>query len=321
MKDLFSLTPENLQTMQIVDWGYTEQMQATSFDKLQNWVENNEHEPLGYLADERMLKRKNLELIYPFAKSAFVFLFDYTSSKKSLEELAPENKVASYALGFEDQDYHYWIQEKLHLIQAELKKEVGEFEFGISLDIHPVLERDLAYRSGLGWFGKNSMLISRSLGSYFLIGSIIIDRKLNLNQRELETDHCGSCTRCLEACPTKAINNDRTVNAKKCISTYTIELFKDAPAPEGYPTATHEVFGCDICQEVCPWNLKPMARADETQFSENSLIEFFNRPIEVIYDQVNQMSNREYKRFFAKTSLERLGKKGLLKNLDKFITD
>ena len=199
------------------------------------------------------------------------------------------------------------------MLEIAASLEVDDYD--ISLDVHPVLERDLAYRAGLGWFGKNSMLIHQNFGSYFLIGSLILHEKLDLTQRHLETDHCGNCRRCIDACPTQAIlENERTLDTKKCISTYTIEIFKEAPAPDGYPNVSNEIFGCDICQEVCPWVKK---NAGETKLDSSWLVEFFDRSQGEIYNEISSLSNKEFKTKFRSTSLERLGKKGLLKNLKR----
>jgi epoxyqueuosine reductase len=208
----------------------------------------------------------------------------------------------------------------LNEIGEKLKIDLPELEYKISLDVHPVLERDLAYRSGLGWFGKNSMLINQENGSYTLIGSLLLNQKLELPIKSPASDHCGTCTRCIDACPTNAIDGDmRVIESKKCISTFTIEQFKDGPAPSGFPVETKEVFGCDICQEVCPWNNKPLAKAIPEE-SASELVKFFNRDIQTIHDDISAMSNNAYKRFFKGTSFERSGKRGLLKNLKLYLS-
>lgn len=309
MKDLLNLSAEKLKEIQVIDWGYTEELQARTYEAYSNWVEAGYFEPLKYLADDRKNKRKDLSLVFPKAQSALVFLFDYRAAKNYQENIKPENRIAAYTVGFDDEDYHYWIKAKLDQIASELNFR----DYNISLDVHPVLERDLAYRAGLGWFGKNSMLINRNYGSYFIIGSLILHDKLNLNTPEIDVDHCGNCRKCIEACPTNAIlENSRTLDAKKCISTYTIEVFKESEPPEGYPVQSNEIFGCDICQEVCPWvNKNHLNDPIESSW----LIDFFNRSQREIYEEVSGWSNKDFKLKFKNTSLERLGKKGLLKNL------
>lgn len=317
MQKLLSISQQKLRSFKISDWAYTEELKSKTYNEYLKWVEDENHGPLKYLADERKLKRENLNLIYPECISAISFLFNYTDSKKNQSQSNPDFKVASYVTGFEDQDYHFWIKDKLKQIGELLKKDVNGLEYFITLDVHPVLERDLAYRSGLGWFGKNSMLISREFGSYTLIGSLLLNKKIDLTFRDLEPDHCGSCTRCIDACPTKAIYEDaRVIDSNKCISTFTIETFRDEKPPQGYPVESHEVFGCDICQEVCPWNNKPLNNAQAAP--ESSLINFFNRDLDLIILDIEQMSNKGFKIFFKNTSFERVGKRGLLKNLKHY---
>jgi epoxyqueuosine reductase len=305
VNSLFNLSTEKLHSWQIIDWGYTEEDIPLSLKYYDNWVKKNYHGPLIYMADERKEKRKSLSSFYPAFQSALVFLFDYKKAAKANQQ-NQNYQFAAYTKGFDGLDYHLWIKDKLDLIA----KEIGITDYVLSIDAQPVLERDLAYRAGLGWFGKNSMLINQKEGSFFLISSILLPKKLNLARRSVATDHCGNCTRCLDACPTQAIVADRVVDAAKCISTFTIELFKDADAPKGYPTERGEIFGCDICQEVCPWNHKPLSTVTEQLHK----VEF-----EKIFAQTDleNISNREFRRLFKHTSLERTGRVGFLKNLTK----
>jgi epoxyqueuosine reductase len=318
MKDLFNISKQELAAAQIVQWGYTEQLEPTTYQQFLGWIDQNLHGPLKYLADERKTKRQSLKEVFPECESALVFLFDYRKAKKFQEMQDPLFKVASYTTGFDDQDYHYWIKEKLEKIGKKLKTHFGDLEFKITLDVHPVLERDLAQRSGLGWFGKNSMLINQEFGSYNLIGSLLLTQKILVTKASLEVDHCGSCNRCILACPTNAIlDENRSIDASKCISNFTIELFKDEAPPVGYPANSHEIFGCDICQEVCPWNDKSLKKV--TDLPESKMVDFFNRELKDIYQNIEVMSNREYKEFFKHTSFERTGKKGFLKNLKYYL--
>lgn len=151
------------------------------------------------------------------------------------------------------------------------------------------------------------MLINQKHGSFFLISALLLDKDLELESRILDADHCGNCTKCMDACPTNAIVDNKVIDANKCISTFTIELFKEAEAPEGYPTERGEIFGCDICQEVCPWNQKPLFNSPMGQAADFEGL-FAKTKLE-------EISNREFKRIFKGTSLERTGRKGLLKNL------
>lgn len=312
MQDLLSIPVEKLEGLGLCDWAYTEDLSAKSYDQFSAWIKSNLHGVLGYLSDERKEKRRSLSEVYPQTQSALIFLFDYTGEKKRLISEDSKLKVASYASAFGKRDYHFEIKERIQSIMQELEV----LDYKIIVDTAPVLERDLAYRAGLGWFGKNSMLISKAHGSYFLIGSVLLTQKLQLGTREVETDHCGHCTKCLEACPTEAIRGDRTLVADRCISTYTIEVFKESEPPKGYPTQTSEVFGCDICQEVCPWNSKPIKNA---VFSPNEETLLPNKSAQELIDWLSQMSKREFKRVFKDTVMERTGRDGLIKNLNKLI--
>jgi len=325
MRKLLDLDQKLLEDLGIVDWGYTEEAVPKSFDRYESWVEKGNHGPLGYLSDHRKDLRKSLEAVKENFESAIVFLFSYAPEKAALEKFYKSKesnglKVAGYSVSFEGHDYHYKIKEKLELLGHKIDK-----PFKISLDIQPVLERDLAYRSGLGWFGKNSMLINRKKGSFNMIGALLFEEKLPISKQPIETDHCGQCTACFDMCPTDAIDlPNRQIIANKCISTFTIELFKENEAPVGYERA-EEIFGCDLCQDICPWN-KRMEREGEFSLDQawptkrsKELVEFFlARPPLEIKNELESMSNKAYIRKFKGTSFERTGRVGLLKNLKKF---
>lgn len=302
MKPIKNISVNDLQSMQIVDWGYSSESVPTSLTHYESWLANGYEGPLNYMADERKTLRSDIKNFFPEFKSAIVFLFDYTASAKK-NKFDNDYKFAAFTKGYDGVDYHYWIREKLDILATKLNLK----NYKLSIDAQPVLERDLAYRSGLGWFGKNSMLINRKHGSFFLISAILLDCDLGLETKAVDSDHCGNCTKCIDACPTDAIVDNKTIDANKCISTFTIELFKEAPAPIGYPTERGEIFGCDICQEVCPWNQKPLFNATMGESA------YFER----LYEQTDleAISNREFRRIFKGTSLERTGRVGLLKNL------
>jgi len=277
-------------------------------------VSNSHHGDLNYLSDHRLNLRSDIKNIFPEFKSALVFLFSYQETKKWMIE-NNRHEIASYALGFEGEDYHFNIKRKLKIIADYL-----QIPFHFSLDTQPVLERDLAYRAGLGWFGKNSMLISKKHGSYFIIGSLFLDKTLNTFTKTLETDHCGSCTRCADLCPTSAIDvSSRTLIADKCISTFTIETMKEKDPPEGFQNSRGEIFGCDICQDVCPWNKRPLTKflgslklKDEFKFLKEL---FYETPKSKLKEFIESLSGRAWKNKLAGTCFDRPGKKGWLKNL------
>jgi epoxyqueuosine reductase len=309
-----SLSLEFLNSIGVSEFGYTEESIPHSLKNYQDWVKNQNHGILNYLADHRQDLRADIKNIFPEFQSALVFLFPYEGARKDSDE-----KVASYAFAFEGADYHDVLRKRLEVIIAELKREFGEFKYSMSIDMQPVLERDLAYRAGLGWFGKNSMLINRKHGSYFLIASLFLDRKINAKQTYLENDHCGTCSACVEACPTQAIDpTSRTLKANLCLSTFTIEQFKEAEPPSGFQNSRGEIFGCDICQDVCPWNSKPLERAEKKSRGDLSL--FFARSHQEIFEDINKMSLSQFKRFFAGSVFLRTGKRGILKSIKAWLT-
>ncbi len=321
MKDLLHIKIEQLNALDILDWGYTEDLIPTTLKKYEKWVEKKLHQPLSYMGDERFEKRKNLKNFYPECKSALVFLFPYITEKKAQQKLNLKTQISSYAYAFEGIDYHYAIKERLEKIKTLLKESDSSIEVNFSIDAQPVLERDLAYKTGLGWFGKNSMIINKEHGSYFFIASILVNKKLEIkNINKLETDHCGTCTNCIDDCPTLAIDpNTRTIITDKCISTYTIELFKDETSPpKGYENQSY-VFGCDICQEVCPWNTKPITNAKEINLDKKIHHQLNQTANLENIDQLKNESNRSFRKIFEFSPISRTGKIGFLKNISNQI--
>jgi epoxyqueuosine reductase len=315
-----------LEKLSIRKVGYTDLSRPLSFDKYLQWVEKGDYIPLSYLADHRKELRSDLKNYYPEFKSALVFAFDYTRNKKTLEEIYHSDasnglKISSYVFGFDGIDYHIELRDRMHKLLEQLKSKYSNLSASYTLDMHPVLERDLAHKTGLGWFGKNSMLINKEIGSFFMIGSLLLDQTFKIEPVNLEADHCGTCTACVDACPTDAIDvENRTIISNKCISTWTIEIFDDLKPIEGHlEKAQGEIFGCDICQDVCPWNIKELERTEGglLRGEKNYLLKsfFLERPIEQIQQELEGMSNKAFVRKFKGTALERTGRKGLLKNI------
>lgn len=239
------------------------------YSVFESWLNAGRHGTMNYLAEERSrARRSDPKQILPECKSILVLAVPYSFSPRRNEE--PEEKelknpgelsglrgekkdygkIASYALG---DDYHDIIPPRLQLIVEFIEEQVGhKIPNRYYTDTGPILERELAQRAGLGWIGKNSMLINPKAGSYFLLAEILLGIELEPDD-PITTDHCGTCTRCIEACPTQCILPNRTLDARRCISYLTIEL-KDDIAPELRPLMDDWIFGCDICQQVCPWN-------------------------------------------------------------------
>ena len=306
---------ELLDSLGILEWGYTEESSPHSFFQFESWA-NKDAGPLSYLQDHRLELRRDIKNVYPEFQSALVFLFSYQNEKKFLLE-NNRHEIAGYAVGFNGEDYHFEIGRRLKILFEHLN--LPHADFKISLDIQPILERDLAFRAGLGWFGKNSMLISRDHGSYFLIGSLLLNQKLNVSPKEGSPDHCGKCSLCIDACPTQAINPEtRTIQASLCLSTFTIETMNEASAPPGYEKSRGEIFGCDICQDVCPWNKKVIRLKDlsgDINREVQRLMNWLSQDPQVIMKELEVMSKRGVKKFFQGTVFERPGKIGWIKNL------
>lgn len=292
-----------LDELGIGDYSYTEELTPRTLSHYKKWIERGLQGPLSYLSDERKDIRENLKTFFPEAQSALVFLFPYKKKMNS-------GRIASFISGFGDRDYHEVIETHLTEIAKKLQEQYPELIFKISIDKHPVLDRDLAFRAGLGWFGKSSMLIHPKLGTLHLIGSILLSQKFDHPLRKVEADYCGACQRCMETCPTKAIIEPKVVEASKCISCFTLEHFKKVAAPEGYENQSY-IAGCDRCQEVCPWNKKHLISEGELTPLEKS----FEKKNEEIQKEIEALSKKDYLRRFRGTSFYRLGKRGFLKNL------
>lgn len=319
---------EQIKKWGVVDYSYTSMAVPETLLHYNEWVKKNLHLPLHYLEGERQSKRQSLKEFWPEFQSAVVFLFSYHETHQALQHFYQDDKkwnglkLGSYTLGFRGEDYHHLLKERLMEIGESLKSQNPSLEYRLTLDTHPVLERDLAFRAGLGWFGKNSMMINRHHGSFFIIGSLLLNQSIHQEEKIIETDHCGQCTACIDACPTRAIDPDtRTIIAEDCISTFTIEQFKlDSVPSEKMTLKSGHIFGCDICQDVCPWN-KRIDRQMENhsvQFNEKQtmIADFFLRSDkQELAATLEKMTEGEFKRKFAGTSFERSGRRGLLKNL------
>ncbi len=308
-----------LETLGILDWGYTEESIPSSLSHFNQWIAAGHAGPLNYLKDHRRALREDVKNVWPEFQSAVVFLFSYQAPKKWLMD-HEKYQVAGYSLGFEGEDYHHALKSRLLKISDHLQLKSPELKTFITLDAQPVLERDLAFRAGLGWFGKNSMLIHQKEGSYFLIGSLLLNQKLIVSPITLESDHCGQCVACVDACPTNAIDpNSRTLIASKCISTFTIEIMKEADPPLGFDKSRGEIFGCDICQDVCPWNKKVLLRVSgvfDLKERFNFLREWFLGSNLVKFKSIlTESTNRGFRKKIFGTAFDRPGREGWLKNL------
>jgi epoxyqueuosine reductase len=217
----------------------------------------------------------------------------------------PTGRVAAYAWG---DDYHIVLVERLEQLVAYIEADLGEsIPYRIYTDTGPVLERDLAQRAGLGWIGKNTCLINPKVGSYYVLGEVLLGIALEPDA-PFEADRCGSCTRCLEACPTRCILPDRTIDARRCIAYLTIELKGSIPV-ELRPAIGNWVFGCDICQEVCPWNQHFASAQYEAAFAPRPGL-----PAPPLMDELS-LTPQEFNRKFRRSPVRRARRRGYLRNV------
>jgi epoxyqueuosine reductase len=230
---------------------------ARAFDE---WLERGYAGEMDYMP-RTAEKRRDSRLPFPTAKSAIVVGLDYGGRE-------PSGPVARYARG---DDYHDVLLERLRLLHARVDEIVGASVSGKAyVDTGPILERDLARRAGLGWFGKNTMLINPKRGSFFFLGELLLDLELEPDA-PFASDHCGTCRACIEACPTGAIVEERVLDSNRCISYLTIELKGQIPA-EWHDAIGEMIYGCDVCQDVCPWNVRFARDLREPAFRARELI-------------------------------------------------
>ena len=271
--------------------------------RLESWLKNLYHGEMSYMEnhfDKRLDPRKLVE----GSKSVISLSYNYFPEEKL--KIINDLKISKYAYG---EDYHEVIKEILHEMVAELKKEIGDFECRVFTDSAPILERSWAQRSGVGWVGKNANLITKNHGSFFFLAEIITD--LELAEDSATADHCGSCRRCIDACPTDAIVSEREIDGSKCISYATIEL-KDS-IPESFRGKMEDwMFGCDICQDVCPWNRFAKPHQQE-KFKPNTLLQQYGN------EAWPELTQEIFSEIFRKSPVKRTKYAGLKRNID-FIT-
>lgn len=271
---------------------------AAAFDE---WIEHGYAGEMHYMA-RGADKRRDTRLPVPGAASAIVVGLDYGGAE-------PSGPVARYARG---DDYHDIMIQKLRDLQRWIGREVGGPVRGKAyVDTGPILERELARRAGLGWFGKNTMLINPERGSYFFLGALLVELGLAADG-PFEADRCGSCTQCLDACPTNALAEPRVLDATKCISYLTIEA-KGAIPEELRPMVGELVYGCDICQEVCPWNVRFARELEEgSPFGAREVIA--EKDARTLARGILAMSQEEFTAAFRRSPMKRAKLRGLKRN-------
>jgi len=272
--------------------------------RLEQWLSKGMNGGMKYMENYFEL-RVNPQKLVPGARSVITLLLNYYPAVQSRQT---NNKVSRYALG---EDYHTVIRTKLNQFLASIKEKLGDVNGRGFVDSAPVLERTWAQRSGLGWVGKNGNLINKNSGSFFFIATLITDIELEYDD-PLAKDYCGSCTRCIDACPTGAILDNKIVNGSRCISYYTIEL-KDMLIPEEMKGKFDNwLFGCDVCQEVCPWN-RFSSPTHEAAFSPvPEILNFSTQDWE-------ELTEENFKKIFRHSPIRRAKFSGIKRNL-RFIS-
>ena len=270
---------------------------------LENWLQKGYNGSMSYMENHFDLRVDPTKLV-PGAKSVITLLLNYFPAEEQNEE-APQ--VSKYAYG---KDYHEVIRSKLKVFLQILKENIGDISGRGFTDSAPVLERSWAEKSGLGWVGKNGNLITKDTGSFFFIATLITDLELEPDNPFIK-DYCGTCTRCIDDCPTDAILPGKVIDGSKCISYFTIEL-KDLLIPEKMKgTFENKLFGCDICQDVCPWN-RFSRPTTETEFTPLHEILNFSK------NDWEELTEESFKIIFKKSPLKRSKFEGIKRNL-KFL--
>jgi len=267
--------------------------------RLEQWLAQGHHGSMTYM-ERNFDKRLDPTKLVPGAKSVVSLLYNYYPSAKQSDKEAP--KLSKYAYG---KDYHFVVKEKLKELMHSIEEEIGEVSGRAFVDSAPVLDKAWAAKGGLGWLGKHSNLISKKTGSFFFIAELIID--LPLEADTPVTDHCGSCTACIDACPTDAIIAPYQVDGSKCISHFTIEL-KDAIPQEVKGKFDNWAFGCDVCQDVCPWN-RFSTPHQEPEFEPSP--ELMN----LTKNEWHEITEVVFNRLFKKSAVQRTQFSGLQRNL------
>ncbi len=269
--------------------------------RLEQWLNKNMHGEMQYM-ENHFDKRLDPRLLVDGAKSVISLLLNYYPHETQSEN---SYKVSKYAYG---QDYHHVIKSKLRQLQEFISEEIGEVNGRAFVDSAPVLDKAWAAKSGLGWMGKHSNLLTQQIGSFYFIAELIVDLELEYNSPV--TDHCGSCTACIDACPTEAIVEPYVVDGSKCISYFTIELKNEIPASVKNKFDDW-IFGCDICQDVCPWNKFSKPHAEPLFNPHPDLLNMTKKDWEEITEDV-------FKKVFKKSAVKRTKFSGLKRNI-KFL--
>jgi len=270
---------------------------------LQAWLDQGLHGGMDYMT-EHFDKRVDPTRLVPGAQSVISLMYNYHTEEVQKDPLAP--KIASYAYG---KDYHRVVKKQLVKLLKWMKKEIGDITVRYFVDSGPILERDWAKRSGMGWTGKHTLLINKQKGSYFFLAEIVTD--IELDYEGPTADHCGTCTRCIDACPTDAISAEGyLVDASKCISYLTIEHKGGIPEDFSGKMADY-IYGCDICQQVCPWNKFASPHANPALAAKEAVINLTKQDWE-------DLTSEAFEKLFIGSPLKRAQYEGIKRNI-KFL--
>ena len=303
LSNLSKQIKEKAQSLGFFRTGITkaEPLDATLLDE---WLERGYHGEMSYMKDRRDL-RLNPSILVPKTKSIIVCAMNYYTPCES--SYAPTNgRISRYAWG---DDYHDLIRSRLKVLLRFIQQKHPKTNGRVFVDSAPVMEKEWAIRAGIGWQGKHTNIITRDYGSWFFIGSVFVDIELPYDA-PFDKDYCGSCTKCIEACPTNAIVKPRLVDARKCISYLTIELKHEKEFPDDLkPYIGNLIFGCDICQDVCPWNKRFAQPTDEPAFQP--------RPYNINPKLSNlaQMDIDEFRNKYRKSPIKRIKLEGFKRNV------
>lgn len=273
--------------------------------RLEDWLSQGMHGQMQYMEKHFDLRIDPRKLV-PGAQSVITLLLNYFPENPQADQ---EVKISKYAWG---EDYHMVIQSKLHAFFSILREQIGTIEGRGFVDSAPVLERSWAQQAGLGWIGKNGNLINRNKGSFFFIASLIVDIEL-LYDTPLAKDYCGTCTQCIDACPTDAILPNKVVDGSKCISYFTIELKEALIDSHMKGKFDQWLFGCDTCQDVCPWNRFSTPTLEQRFKPLPAILEFSTKDWE-------ELTEESFKTIFKESAIKRTKYSGIKRNL-RFIKD
>lgn len=270
--------------------------------RLEQWLKEGRHGKMAYM-ENHFDKRVDPRRLVPGARSVVSVMMSYHQPELARRQLDSEDpKISKYAVG---EDYHLVLKEKLYELFAFTESVIGKVEGRVFVDTAPVLDKAWAVEAGVGWLGKHTNVLNREWGSWFFLGEMILDADFEYDAPI--ADHCGTCTRCIDACPTDAIYEPYKVDGSKCISYFTIELRDEIPG-EYHRQMGEWIFGCDICQDVCPWNRKARRGSEERLFARP---ESADRDI----DYWQELDLQEYRKLFRRSAVKRAKFDGMKRNI------